>query len=301
MNLTLRQISYFALTAETGSVSGAATAARISQSAVTESIRALEAQIGVALFVRHTRGVALTHEGHQFLRHVKLILATVDDATKAFANRDMSVSGKLNLGVTSLVAGYFLADILARFRRVFPDIEVKVYEEDRRYIEHLLINGELDLALMLTSNLEDDTALARETLVRSRYRLWLSAKHPLVDKSLVQPEDLRGQDLIALDIDELLEAITSWLHAEALDDRIVFKTTSVEAVRSMIGTGAGVAILPDMALRPYTLEGDRLEARPINNLSLTLDVGLVWRRGSSSSAQADIFRTLVTDFKTSRW
>lgn len=300
MNLTLRQISYFVLTAETGSVSGAAAAARISQSAVTESIRALEAQVGVIMFVRHARGVALTYEGHRFLRHAKLILSTVEDAAIAFSNRDKHFSGVLNLGVTSLVAGYFLADMLARFRRVFPDVEVKVFEDDRRYIEHLLISGELNLALMLTSNLEDEMALAHETLVRSRYRLWLSAKHPLVDKSLVQPEDLRAENLIALDIDELLESITSWLHSVDLKDRVVLKTTSVEAVRSLVGTGAGVAILPDIALRPYTLEGDRLEARPVKSLSLTLDVGLVWRAGSTTSAQVDVFRTLALDFKSNR-
>jgi DNA-binding transcriptional LysR family regulator len=78
------------------------------------------------------------------------------------------------------------------------------------------------------------------------------------------------------------------------------KTTSVEAVRSLVGTGAGVAILPDIALRPYTLEGDRLEARPVKNLSLALDVGLVWRRGSTTTTQVDVFRTLAWDFKSHR-
>ena len=106
-------------------MSGAAAAARISQSAITESIRALEAQMGTSFSRAPRPRVALTYEGHQFLRHAKLILATVKDATDAFANREQQFSGTLQLGVTSLVAGYFLADILARFRRVFPDVAVK--------------------------------------------------------------------------------------------------------------------------------------------------------------------------------
>lgn len=298
MHITLRQISYFALTAEIGSVSGAAAAARISQSAITESIRALEGKMGASFFVRHARGVSLTYEGHQFLRHAKLILATVKDATDAFANREQHFSGTLQLGVTSLVAGYFLADILARFRRVFPDVAVNVTEDERSYIEHLLISGELNLALMVTSNIEEEMALAIETLVRSRFRLWLSSKHDLVDSSVVQPSDLQSENIIVLAADDVLQSVSDWLRKEGLDDRVILQTSSVEAVRSLVGTGAGVAILPDIALRPYTLEGDRLEARAIKGLSMTLDVGLVWRHGSSATAQANIFKTLARDFKT---
>jgi len=86
--------------------------------------------------------------------------------------RPRTVTGSLNLGVTSLVAGYFLADLLARFRRVFPNVQVQVVEDERPYIEHLLINGELHLALMLVSNLDNRDALdvtrARENLRAGR-------------------------------------------------------------------------------------------------------------------------------------
>ncbi len=170
MNITLRQIGYFIATADAGSVSAAAVALRISQSAVTESIRTLEDQTGAELFTRHPRGVALTHQGHVFYRHARMIQASVADVARVMTSRPQAVSGELNLGVTSLVAGYFLADLLARFRRVFPGITVRVIEDERPYLEHLLINGELNLALMLVSNIEDGSALAQETLVRSPFR-----------------------------------------------------------------------------------------------------------------------------------
>ncbi len=300
MYFTFRQVQYFVLTAELGSISGAATAARISQSAITESIRQLEEQVGSALFSRHARGIALTYEGHRFLRHAKLIISTVKDAEDAFTARIDNVSGTLRLGVTNLVAGYFLSDILARFRRVFPEVSVEVIEDHRRYIEHLLISGELQLALMVISNIEEQFALSVDPLMRSRFRVWVSPKNGLADKSRVKSSDLRDQKLIQLANDDLLESISGWLQGEELIDRVFLRTTSVEAVRSLVGTDAGVAIMPDLAFRPYTLEGDRLEARPVEGLSVTLDVGLVWRQGSPDTDQAEIFKTVARDYHAKR-
>jgi DNA-binding transcriptional LysR family regulator len=300
MYVTFRQVQYFVLAAELGSISAAATAARISQSALTESIRILEGQVGKELFARHARGIALTYDGHRFLRHAKLILSTVKDAQDAFSTDSKDVVGTLKLGVTNLVAGYFLADILARFRRVFPDVSVEVVEDQRRYIEHLLISGELQLALMVVSNIEEPFALSLDPLVRSRFCVWVSPKNSLADKSIIRASDLRDQKLILLAMDDLLESISGWLQGEGLTDRVFLRTTSVEAVRSLVGTDAGVAIMPDLAFRPYTLEGDRLEARAIEGLSATLDVGLVWRQGSPDTDQAEIFKTVAKDYHAKR-
>src|SRR5262245_16319468 len=128
MNLSFRQIAYFIAVAEAGSVSGGAAAMGISQSAITEALKALERQMGAVLFDRHARGVALTRQGHQFLRHARTILAAVADAQSALDARPEAVQGALQLGVTSMVSGYFLADLLARFRRVFPNVAVGVFE-----------------------------------------------------------------------------------------------------------------------------------------------------------------------------
>jgi DNA-binding transcriptional LysR family regulator len=295
MHITLRQISYFLAAAETGSISAAAVRLAISQSAVTESIRTLEDQTGVTLFERNSKGVALTYQGHQMMRHARLILSAVDDAGRALSTRPESVTGTLNLGVTSLVAGYFLADILARFRRVFLNVEVKVVEEERPYIEHLLVNGELQLALMIISNLENRTALGYETLVRSRNRVWMAPSHPFAKKTVIGFSEIAQEPLIALSIDEMPAITSSWWGMHGLRPNIALNTSSVEAVRGLVATGAGITVLPDMTYRPWSLEGDRLEARPLAVELPTLDVGLAWRRGSKQSEVSNIFRQLAQE------
>ena len=115
--MTLRQIRHFIAVAETGSISAAAQAVYISQSTLTLAIQQLEQEIGVSLFNRHAKGMHLTHQGHQFLRQAHLILATVDNAKRSLQQSTDQVAGQLVVGVTSLVAGYYLADLLTRDRK----------------------------------------------------------------------------------------------------------------------------------------------------------------------------------------
>ncbi|MCB1496814.1 MAG: LysR family transcriptional regulator, partial [Bauldia sp.] len=124
MAFTLRQIQFFIAVADQGTVSGAAQKLSISQSSVTEAIKELERDLGVELFERHPRGLSITHQGHQFLRHATKILADVSDARRTFSDERPAAAGHLHLGVTSLVAGYVLSDLLARYRRALPSIDV---------------------------------------------------------------------------------------------------------------------------------------------------------------------------------
>jgi DNA-binding transcriptional LysR family regulator len=286
MAFTLRQLQFFVAAAEAGSVSGAARALSISQSSVTEAVRALEDDLGVALFDRQARGLLITHKGSAFLRHARQILADVATARTAFRDEAETATGRLSLGVTSLVAGYVLSDILSRFRRAFPQVDLNVIEDNGDYLQHLLIGGELDVAVLLTSSVKDRMALHVETLLVSPYRLWLPLGHPLAQQEAIALEELAGQPLIQLMVDEIEESTRRLTAALPVKPEVAFRTRSVEAVRSLVATGAGLAILPSLVYRPWSLEGDRIEIRDVSGDLPTVQVGLAWRRGAPLSAPA---------------
>ncbi len=300
MAFTLRQLQYFIAVAEQGSVSRAAHRLSISQSSVTEAIKELEGDLGVALFERHARGLNITHRGHQFLRHATRILAEVSDARRSFGDETQPQSGELHLGVTSLVAGYVLSDLLARYRRANPAIEVSAIEDNGDYLEHLLVGGELDVAVMVISNLRDRMALQAEILEVSPYRLWLPLGHPLAAADIIGLEDLAGQPLIMLTIDEIETSTGNLLAALGARPNVAFRTRSVEAVRSLVATGAGIALLPDLVYRPWSLEGDRIEQRDISGTLPVVQVGMVWRRGSSLPPAARDFIVIAQGQRTLR-
>lgn len=280
MAFTFRQLQYFVAVAEQGTVSRAAQKLSISQSSVTQAIKELEGDLGVELFERHSRGLSITHKGHQFLRHATKILAGVSDARLAFVRDQENPGGRLQLGVTSLVAGYVLSDLLARYRRGFPAVDVSAIEDNGDYLEHLLVGGELDVAVMVISNLRDRMALQAEILEVSPYRLWLPLGHRLASADFIGINDIVAEPLIMLTIDEIEENTGKLLTALGARPQVAFRTRSVEAVRSLVATGAGVALLPDLVYRPWSLEGDRIESRDVSGSLPFVQVGMVWRRGS---------------------
>lgn len=289
MAFTFRQLQYFVAVAEQGSVTRAAQNLSISQSSVTEAIKELEGDLGVELFERHPRGLTITYNGHQFLRHATKILADVSDARNVFTETQTSTGGTLNIGVTSLVAGYVLSDLLARYRRACPGVEVSAIEDNGSYLEHLLIGGELDVAVMVISNLRDRMALQAEILETSPYRLWLPIGHPLVSADIISVQDIAREPLIMLTVDEIEENTGKLLSALGARPHVAFRTRSVEAVRSLVATGAGVALLPDLVYRPWSLEGDRIESRDVSGALPVVQVGMVWRKGSSLPQSARDF------------
>ncbi|AHG46950.1 LysR family transcriptional regulator [Rhizobium leguminosarum] len=300
MAFTLRQVQYFVAVAEQGSVTRAAQNLSISQSSVTEALKELETDLGVELFERHPRGLTITHNGHQFLRHATKILASVSDARTSFSGQQSALSGTLNIGVTSLVAGYVLSDLLARYRRACPGIEVSAIEDNGGYLEHLLVGGELDVAVMVISNLRDRMALQAEILETSPYRLWLPMGHPLVSADIISVADIAREPLIMLTVDEIEENTGKLLSALGARPHVAFRTRSVEAVRSLVATGAGVALLPDLVYRPWSLEGDRIESRDVSGSLPVVQVGMVWRKGSSLPQAARDFVGIAESLRSGR-
>ena len=160
MNISLRQIRYFIAAAEAGQMSMAAKELNVSQSAVTIAIRQLETTLGVSLFDRQPGGVRLTAEGSRFLGRGRNIMAAVDDALHSPLREQVSETGRIRIGVTYTVAGYFLPRHHVRFRQTFPSIAVELSEMPRELLEQALMDGDIDMAVMLVSNLGNHRDIA---------------------------------------------------------------------------------------------------------------------------------------------
>ena len=125
----------------------------------------------------------------------------------------------------------------------------------------LLIGGELDVAVMVISNLRDRNALQAEIFETSPYRLWLPLGHRLAAADSIELSDLSSEPLIMLTVDETEENTGKLLSALGAKPHVAFRTRSVEAVRSLVATGAGIALLPDLVYRPV-VAGRRSHREP---------------------------------------
>lgn len=289
MQVSLRQIRYFVATAERGQISQAAVQLGISQSAVTGSIKELEQIIGQSLFNRSTQGMELTIPGRQFLFHAYEILEKVREATNLLLPAN-DLSGQIRVAASYTVLGYFLPSHLGRLRRAWPNLDIQLYEVNREAIEDGLLSNRYDIAVLLTSNVINSD-LATETLLSSRRRLWVAAKHPLLSHNAVGFREVAQEPYIMLTVDEAAHSAIKYWTTTSHRPNVILRTSSVEAVRSLVADGQGVAVLSDMVLRPWSLEGKRIETIELTDPVPSMDVGLTWRRDTPFSPAMEAFRS----------
>jgi len=289
VSISLRQIRYFVATAEQGQITQAAVALAISQSAITTAIKELEEVVGAELFSRSPQGMELTAVGRQFLFHAYDILNKVQEATSLKVPAS-DVEGSLTVAATYTVIGYFLPNHLERLKRHHPKLNIQLFELTREAIEEGLLSNRYDIAVLLTSNVQNPD-LSTETLIGSRRRLWVASKHPLLQLDSVGLKEVSQEPYIMLTVDEAAHTSLKYWSKTPYQPAVTLRTSSVEAVRSMVANGQGVAILSDMVLRPWSLEGKRIETVVLRDPVPAMDVGLAWRRNVEFTPSMEVFRS----------
>ncbi len=288
----LKQFRYFLAVRDAGSVAAAARLVNIAQSALTKSIQELETTLGTPLFERLPRGMELTQSGYRFEAKARQVISAVTQAGAINRDETDELTGSLTIGVTSLMAGYCLADLVARFQRSYPGVRIDILEDSPPFLEHLLINGEVDIALMVANAL-DDRALQVETLSTSPNRVWISSNHPLAEHGELTLALCAGTPLIVLEADRIEDMQRALWRRQGLTPDVKLRTSSLEAVRSLVGVGAGISILPDFLYRRWTLDAERIEVRKLRDAIPGTDIGLVRRRGARNRDVIDQFIQLA--------
>jgi DNA-binding transcriptional LysR family regulator len=280
-NVSLRQLRYFVAAAETGRFSMAATRAHVSQSAITNAVLLLEQELGVRLFDRKPHGVALTTDGQRFYHRTRGILDSLADCLREQHLPALQLAGPLRVGASYTLLGYFLPPLLARFRDQYPGVDVDLADMHRQAIEDEVGSGRLDMGVVI------------HVLVRSRRQLWMAADHPLLGKDNAALADIAAYPYIQVTVDESEESTRRYWEARGVRPRIAFRTGSMEALRGLIAHGFGVSILSDMVYRHWSLEGKKIEARPILDVVPDMEVGLIWHRDRPLGQPGEAFRQFL--------
>ena len=285
MQLTLKQVRYFLAAAETRQFSLAAARACVTQTAITAAIRDLEEGLGMQLFERHhASGVSLTAEGERFLLHAQNIMTAVNGALSSPTLADPKKTvGHLRVGATHIMLGHYIVPAMARFTNAYPHITVDLIENTRPRIEEALVYGELDAGVLWANNVENVQALELVSVATSRRQLWTAADHPLLRQRNLSLHDLKDEPYGLVDIDEVAKNTMAFWALHGLTPNVCFKTSSLEAVRSMVALNKCITILGDVAYRPWSREGLRVEARPLSDGLPTIEIALVMKRDEQPS------------------
>lgn len=281
MAFTLRQVRYFVATAETGQISLASQRLNITQSAITIAIKQLEEIVHSELFLRLPTGMILTESGHLFLKHCYEIQDRVDAAMNV---RNLNqYHGEITIAGTGTIISYFLPTHLNRIQKLYPNLTVKLFEISRKEIEQGLVEGSIDLAVLLSSNVNNPALVVRD-LFDSTRRLWLPEGHRLLQQEFVSFADITNEPYVMLTFDEAENWMMNFWETQGQSPDIILRTSSVEAVRSMVANGSGLTILSDAVYRPWSLEGKRIHNITLNPSPPPMAVGVAWAKDREPNA-----------------
>ncbi|MDX7626716.1 LysR substrate-binding domain-containing protein [Enterobacter bugandensis] len=183
--------------------------------------------------------------------------------------------------------------MLSDIENRFPLLEIDYFEATAPDLLAALRQHQIDFCLMLTSNIQRDSDLEVETIIRSLRQLWIAPGHALLSQSVIRLRDLVKLPFLMLETDEYPTVITHvWQHAGYMPS-IHFRSNSFEAVRSLVAQGNGITILSDLVYRPWSLNGQRVIRRTIEDCITYMDVGVVTNAGQPLSAPAQRFRNFL--------
>ena len=242
--MELDQLRYFLRVAELQSFTRAAEDLRMSQPALSRSIRKLEDELGKPLFHRKPRSIELTDAGVLLEGRARQVSGLVDDTCAEIS--DDGETGRLRVGAIPTIAPYLLPEILKRFSKSFPGAVVTVQEATTERLIRSCNQGDVDLAILalpLASSALECVSLFDEELF-----LVLPSKHPLNQKKKITVGDLETERFIMLDEEHCLsDSIVSFCRRDATQPLVMERTSQLVMVQELVALGHGVSMIPLMA------------------------------------------------------
>lgn len=235
---------------EYGSLTKAADALNITQSAISHAIASLEADCGFTLLNRGRTGVKVTAEGERILGYTREILRWNELMNQEISLIRGAEVGTVRIGTFASVSTQWLPGILKQFRLRHPGIEIKLWEGDYAEIEAWLAGGAIDLGFL---SLSESMSYETIPLQKDRMMCILPLGHPLADETSVSFELLLEQPFILPrwggdnEIERLIRQ-----HAAKLN--VVYEVAEDQAIMAMVRNGLGISLLPEMVLQGHTNE-----------------------------------------------
>ncbi|HEX4107446.1 MAG TPA: LysR substrate-binding domain-containing protein [Solirubrobacteraceae bacterium] len=244
MTPELRQLRYFVAVAETQSFTAAARRLHIAQQSLSQQIRTLELGLGVTLFERSSRGVALTDVGAVLLREATGVLAQADRAVEAVRRAAEGREGELRVGFLATIAGYLMPPVERAFRERHPGVELSAEELPVAALVAGVRDGALDAGLSRPPFAED---LHTEEILREPVAAVLPEDHPLAGRETLTLAELADDPWV-------MTPRASWPAWHRVYDedfaragfrpRVVQRGTSPQNLLALVAAGVGVTRLP---------------------------------------------------------
>src|SRR6056297_3566358 len=282
-NITLRQLRAFVAVSDHSSFVAASKAIGLSQPALSQSVRQLEAELGARLFTRTTRSVHLTGIGLSFLTHARHVLRLLDDIAHDMRETIDRRSGRLVVACLPSVAWRLMPPAIAESAKLFPDMRIVVQDTNMRAIRDAVLSGAADIGIGSLAGKMSEFSSVKIAL--DRMHVLFPQGHSFEALETVGWADLAGYPVVGMTGATGVREIVDEVAAETgLKLDYTSEVSNLATLIGLVEQGAGVTIVPGLALPRMGHPG--LESRTLVAPATSRETGVIWRRSSVATPEA---------------
>ncbi|WP_027005538.1 LysR family transcriptional regulator [Conexibacter woesei] len=289
--MNTEELRWFAALAERPHMTAVAKDMHISQPALSRAIGRLEAQLGVELFDRRGRVVALNHHGRRYLAYAQRALDELDAGAAALSDLADAERGELRLWFLHTLGSWMVPALVGAFREDHPNVRFRLAQRGGAPLVEALDDGEADLLMM--GPRPAGTRWAWHPLVTEPLLLAVPPNHPLAGRRSVWLREVAREPFVTLHADTALRAVIDDLCRRAgFEPRVAFEGDEVATLRGLVAAGLGVALIPPqrVAAEEVTTATPHLRVR---DEGAERELGMVWDPERSETPVVRGFREFV--------
>lgn len=296
--MDLRALRYFVAVADSGHLTRAAQQLGLQQPPLSQQIRALEDELGVALFRRHPKGMALTDAGRELRAEAQRVLDAMTSLGQHMQRVASGLRGLLRVGFTSSAAAHgFAPEVLRACRREYPDIELQISEDNAAGVIDAIAAGRLHCGFVRVPVAHPE-AVAFEALLSEPAVLALPRGHGIAvryrDTAAVPLQALQGEKLILVrqpGAPGLYANLLARLAECGVDVQVAAEVERMMTNINLVAAGSGVSIVPASmrGAHAHSVEYRALAA----NAGIEAPITLCWRRSDQDSGAIATFLALA--------
>jgi DNA-binding transcriptional LysR family regulator len=285
-----QQLRGFYFSARLGSLTKAAEKMAVTQSAVSQQVKALEEELGVKLFNRFGPNKELTPDGHLFLKLISPLIQDIDTLKATFEDMKGVQKGQLTIAATTFIIMNFIPGTIKHFIKKHPHIHLNILERRWTEIVHLTQSGEIDFGIAPVTDIPSNLyCIKLEPIERA---LITSINHPLAKKSNITLLDITQYPIITYEKGLVArDEVEKVFEQVQLDVEFIMETTNAETIKHYVEMGVGIAIIPSIAVRKF--RGRRLAVRPVSQYFGRIQYGVLLRKGKHTTSWARAFLQIL--------
>jgi LysR family hydrogen peroxide-inducible transcriptional activator len=276
--MTLTEMRYIVALARERHFGKAADACHVSQPTLSVALKKVEGQLGSPLFERGASDVRITPLGERIVAQATRVLEEAVKLEEIAEATGEPLSGQLRVGIIYTIAPYLLPQLIPALSKQAPKMPLFLKEDFTANLIPALKAGELDVIVIALPFSEP--GLVAQPVYDEPFRIVVPAIHPWASRSDVNGNELDGQNLLLLGQgncfrDQVLESCPRLSAPDALEHSL--EGSSLETIRYMVASGAGVAVMPSTAADPLITKEPMVKVLPFAGIQPKRTVGLVWR------------------------